>query len=88
MWQCLSNFFGKDSSAAKQYHPYYELQIFKDKAKMCILFKSMKISKVKDIFEPDIAKFMSYYYLSKLPEKFDNCFKYVCSTVLFLFILV
>ena len=27
MGQCLSNFFGKDSSAAKQYHPYYELQI-------------------------------------------------------------
>ena len=29
MGQCLSNFIGKDSSAAKQHHPYYELQICK-----------------------------------------------------------
>ena len=27
MGQCLPNFFGKDSSHAKQYHPYYEFQI-------------------------------------------------------------
>ena len=39
----------------------------KDKAKMCILFKSMKTLKVKDIFELEIAKFMySYYYPSYL----------------------
>ena len=48
----------------------------KDKAKMCILFKSMKILKVKDIFELEIAKFMYSYYHSKLPKNFDNYFKY------------
>ena len=48
----------------------------KDKAKMCILFKSMKILKVKDIFELEIAKFMYSYYHSKLSENFDNYFKY------------
>ena len=48
----------------------------KDKAKMCTLFKSMKILKVKDIFELEIAKFMYSYYHSMLPENFDNYFKY------------
>ena len=48
----------------------------KDKAKMCILFKSMKILKEKDIFELEIAKFMYSFYHSKLPENFDNYFKY------------
>ena len=31
----------------------------KDKAKMCTMFKSMKILKVKDIFELEIAKFIA-----------------------------
>ena len=48
----------------------------RDKAKMCILFKSMKILKVKDIFELEIAKFMYSYYHSMFPENFDNYFKY------------
>ena len=48
----------------------------KDKAKMCTLFKSMKILKVKDIFKREIAKFMYSYYYSMLPENFDNYFRY------------
>ena len=48
----------------------------KDKAKMCVLFKFMKILKVKDIFELEIAKFMYSYYHSLLLENFDNYFKY------------
>ena len=48
----------------------------KDKAKMCTPFKSMKILKVKDIFELEIAKFMYSYYHSMLPENFDKYFKY------------
>ena len=32
--------------------------------------------KVKDIFELEIAKFMYSYYHSKLPENFDNYFRY------------
>ena len=72
----MSNFFGKDSSAAKQYHRIMNFKFEKNKAKMCILFKSMKILKVKDIFELEIAKFMYSYYHSKLPENFDNYFKY------------
>ena len=48
----------------------------KDKAKMCTLFKSIKILKVKDIFELEIAKFMYSYYHSMLLENFDNYFKY------------
>ena len=43
---------------------------------MCTLFKSMKILKVKDIFELKIAEFMYSYYHSMLPECFDNYFKY------------
>ena len=48
----------------------------KDKAKMCILFKSMKILKVKDILKLEIAKFMCSSYHSKLAKNFDNYFKY------------
>ena len=44
----------------------------KDKAKMCTLFKSMKISKVIEIFELAIAKFMYSYYYSMLPKNVDN----------------
>ena len=43
---------------------------------MCILFQSKKTLKVKDIFEPEIAKFMYSYYHSKLLENFDNYFEY------------
>ena len=35
----------------------------------------MKILKVKDIYELEIAKFMHSYYHCKLPENFDNYFK-------------
>ena len=35
----------------------------------------MKILKMKDIYELEIAKFMHSYYHCKLPENFDNCFK-------------
>ena len=48
----------------------------KDKVKMCILFKFMKILKVKDIFELEIAKFVYSYYHSMLLKNFDNYFKY------------
>ena len=48
----------------------------KDKAKMCILFESIKILKVKDIYELEIAKFMYSYYHSNLLENFNNYFKY------------
>ena len=48
----------------------------RDKAKMCILFKSMKILRIKDVFELEIAEFMYSYYHSKLPENFDTYFKY------------
>ena len=36
----------------------------------------MKILKVKDIFELEIAKFMYSYYHSMLPENFDNYIEY------------
>ena len=36
------------------------------------MFKFMKILKVKDIFELEIAKFMCSYCHSMLPENFDN----------------
>ena len=48
----------------------------KDKVKMCTLFKSMKIFKVKDILKLEIAKFIFSYYHSMLPENFDNYFKH------------
>ena len=47
----------------------------KDKAKMCVLFKFMKILKVKEVFELEIAKFMYSHYHSKLPQNFDNYFQ-------------
>ena len=34
----------------------------------------MKILKVKDNFEPEIAKFMYSYYHSMLPENFGKLF--------------
>ena len=37
---------------------FINFKFVKDKAKMCTLFKSMKILKMKDIFELEIAKFM------------------------------
>ena len=42
---------------------------------MSLLYKSMKILKVKDIYELEIAKFMHSYYDCKLSENFDNYFK-------------
>ena len=47
----------------------------KDRINMSLLYKSMKILKVKDIYELEIAKFMHSYYHCKLPETFDNYFK-------------
>ena len=49
-----------------------------DKVKMCSLFKSMKILKVKDILKLEIAKFIFSYHHSMLPENFDNYFKQSC----------
>ena len=43
---------------------------------MCTLLKSMKILKVNDICELEIAKFMYSYYRSMLPENFHNYFEY------------
>ena len=48
----------------------------KDKVKVCTLFKSMNILKVKDIFELEIAKFMYSDYHSMLHKNFDNYFQY------------
>ena len=42
---------------------------------MYLLYKSMKILKVEDIYELEIAKFMHSYYHGKLPKNFDNYFK-------------
>ena len=47
----------------------------KDRVNMSLLYKSMKILWVKDIYELEIAKFMHSYYQCKLPENIDNCFK-------------
>ena len=47
----------------------------KDRINMSLLYKSMKILKVKAIYELEIAKFMHLYYHCKLPENFDNYFK-------------
>ena len=52
------------------------LKFVNNRVKMCILFKFMKILKVKDIFELKIAKFRYSYYHSMLPEYFDNYCKY------------
>ena len=49
-----------------------------DKTKTCTPFKSMKILKVKDIFELQIAEFMYSYCRSMLPENFYNYFNYAC----------
>ena len=41
----------------------------------------MKIIKVKDIFELEIAKLIYYsYYHFMLPENFDNHFKYAIAS--------
>ena len=42
---------------------------------MSLLYKSMKMLKVKDIYELEIAKFMHSYYHCKLSENFGNYFK-------------
>ena len=42
---------------------------------MSLLYKSIKILKVKDIYELDFAKFMHSYCHCKLSENFDNYFK-------------
>ena len=47
----------------------------RDRVIMSLLYKSMKILKVKDIYELEIAKFKHSYYRCKLPENFDNYFK-------------
>ena len=47
----------------------------KDRVNMSLLFKSMKILKVKDLYELEIAKFMHSYDHCKLPKNFDNYFK-------------
>ena len=47
----------------------------RDEAKICTLFKSKKILKVKDIYNLEIAKFMYSYYHSMLPENSDHYFK-------------
>ena len=47
----------------------------KDRVDMSLLYKSMKILKLNDIYELEIAKFMHSYYHCKLPENFVNYFK-------------
>ena len=44
----------------------------KDRVNMYLLYKSIKILKVKDIYELKIAKFIHSYYHCKFPENFDN----------------
>ena len=50
----------------------------KDKSKIRTLYKSIKILKVKNIFELKNAKFMYFYFYYLLYENFDNYFKYAC----------
>ena len=47
----------------------------KNRVNMPLLYKSLKILKVKDIYDLEIAKSMHSYYHCKLPENFDNYFK-------------
>ena len=47
----------------------------KGRVNMSLLYKSMKILKVKDICELEIAEFTHSYYHCKLSENFDNYFK-------------
>ena len=47
----------------------------KDRVNMSLLYKSMKMLKVKDIYDLEIAKFMHSYYHCKLTTSFDNYFK-------------
>ena len=50
-------------------------KVVKNRVNMSLLYKSMKILKVKDIYELEIAEFMHSYYHCKLFENFDNLFK-------------
>jgi len=50
-------------------------KFIRDKVKMCTLYKSMKILKVKDIYELEMAKFMYSFHNNFLPENFKNYFQ-------------
>jgi len=52
-------------------------KFIRDKVKICKSYKSMKILKVKDICELELAKFMHSFQFHNnfLPENFENYFK-------------
>jgi len=52
-------------------------KFIRDKVKKCTLYKSMKILKVKDIYELEIAKFMHSFHNNLLPANFENYFQTV-----------
>jgi len=50
-------------------------KFIRDKVKLCTLYKSIKILKVKDIYELEIAMPMHSFHNNLLPENFENYFQ-------------